>query len=99
MGEYLTIGPSFIDFPKVRSEKYGRPYCVYYGIEWKHNGANYGSWALRKHDVCTGSVQHYYQPGTYLAEGQFVGNGGPQEDDGVILSMRSSGVTNTSSFI
>jgi len=96
---YITRGPSFIDFPKVRSDKYGRQHCIYYGVEWKHDGEHYGSWALRKHDVCKGTLQHYYQPGTYMSEGQFIANGGPEEDAGVVVSVRTSGVTNSSALV
>lgn len=95
---FLTHGPSFIDFPKVRSNRMGQPYCIYYGVEWKHNGKDYGSWALRKHNLCTEEVKFYYTPSNYVSEGQFVANG-VEEDEGVLLAVRSSGLTNTSAMV
>lgn len=96
---YLTQGPSLLDFPKVNPSYYGLPYCIYYGVEWKHNGRDYGSWALKKHNICTGEVLYYYEPNCYLAEGNFVPDGGPAEDDGVVLTVRTCGEANVSSFV
>jgi carotenoid cleavage dioxygenase-like enzyme len=98
---FLTEGPGAIDFPKVNPNNYGLPYCIYYGVEWKHNGRDFGSNALRKHNTCTGEVLFYYEPNNYLSEGIFVPDGGPNanEDDGVLISVRSSGLTNASTFL
>jgi len=43
--ERITEGPSFVDFPQINPHFLGKPYCIYYGIEWKHDGIEYGSWA------------------------------------------------------
>jgi len=95
----LTHGPEMIDFPRVASSKYGRPYCVYYGIEWNHNGREYGSWALRKQNFCTGEVVFHYEPNNYLSEPTFVSNGGGTEDGGVVMTMRTNGVTGQSDHL
>lgn len=95
----LTTGTGMIDFPKVSPSKYGRPYCIYYAVEWKHNGVEYGSWALRKHNVCTDEVIFHYEPNNYFSEGIFVPNGGSAEDDGVVMTMHTNGVTNTSTML
>lgn len=97
---YLTSGPGLIDFPMIHPNKRGLPYCIYYGIEWKHNGRDYGSWALRKHNLCTGEVQFFYEANTYLSEGTFIPSpGGTNEDDGVLMLIQTSGLTNGSSLI
>merc|ERR1711862_307427 len=95
---YLSEGPCLVDFPKVHPKKQGKEYCIYYAVEWKHNGQDYGSWALRKHNVCTGDVKWFYEPSNYLAEGVFVPDGGPNEDDGFVLSTRTNGKTGLSDF-
>merc|ERR1711972_603224 len=87
--ERLTAGPSMIDFPRVAPSRYGKPYCIYYGIEWKHNGREHGSWALRKHNLCTGDVAFYFEPSTFLSEPFFVPRhvANENEDDGVLMSV------------
>merc|ERR1712072_1470008 len=72
---------------------------IYYGVEWKHNGVEYGSWALRKHNLCTGELIFHHEPSTYLSEPVFVSDGGPNEDDGVILTVRTAGTTGESHFL
>mmetsp|Transcript_112334 Transcript_112334/g.223223 ORF Transcript_112334/g.223223 Transcript_112334/m.223223 type:complete len:527 (+) Transcript_112334:64-1644(+) len=95
---FITDGPSAIDFPKVNPAHYGLTYCIYYGVEWKHNGHDYGSWALRKHNVCTGEVSFFYEPSTYVSEGVFVPSG-DGEDEGFLFTVRTSGLTNKSTFV
>jgi len=97
--QWLTDGPGIIDFPKVSPSKYGKEHCIYYGVEWKHNGVDYGSWALRKHNVCTGTVIFHHEASTYLSEPVFVPDGGPNEDDGVIITVRTSGISKESHFL
>jgi carotenoid cleavage dioxygenase-like enzyme len=97
--EPLTHGPSLIDFPKVAPSRYGHPYCVYYGVEWKHNGLEYGSWAVRKHNLCTGEVAFYHKPSSYLSEPVFVPGHGADEDDGVVLTIRTNGLTGQSDYL
>jgi carotenoid cleavage dioxygenase-like enzyme len=95
---FIADGPSAIDFPRVNPANYGLPYCIYYGVEWKHNGHDYGSWALRKHNVCTGEINFFYEPSTYVSEGFFVPNG-PGEDEGFLLTVQTNGRTNKSAFV
>jgi len=97
--EKLTSGPAVVDFPVVNPSNAGVPYCIYYGVEWKHDGTSFGSMALRKHDTCTGSVTFFYEPSHFVSEFFFVANGGPDEDDGVLLGMLSAGDTKSSSFV
>jgi len=88
-----------IDFPKINPAHHGVEHCIYYAVEWMHNGREFGSWALRKHNLCNDTVQYYYEPSSYVSEGVFVPTGGPAEDDGVVLLVSSSGLTNASSFV
>eukprot|EP00930_Biecheleria_cincta_P045082 TRINITY_DN31071_c0_g1_i1.p1 TRINITY_DN31071_c0_g1~~TRINITY_DN31071_c0_g1_i1.p1 ORF type:complete len:534 (+),score=78.11 TRINITY_DN31071_c0_g1_i1:47-1648(+) len=95
----LTSSPSLVDFPTINPAKAGNQYCIYYGVEWKHDGESYGSMALRKHNTCTGSVTFFHEPHNFVSEGFFVSNGGAAEDDGVVLAVVLDGSTRASSFV
>ena len=98
--EPLTKGVAAVDFPKVNPTRHGLSYCVYYAVEWRHNKRNYGSWALRKHNICTNEVAFYYKPSSYLSEPIFVpSDQSTTEDGGQVLTIRTDGVTNTSWFV
>jgi carotenoid cleavage dioxygenase-like enzyme len=44
------------DFPNINKRFSGRPHCVYYAVEWFHDGISYGSMAIVKQNLCASTT-------------------------------------------
>lgn len=47
------------DFVKMNPDFMGLPSCIYFANEWRHNGKQFGSMSIRKHNICTNKVWYY----------------------------------------
>merc|ERR1712194_544256 len=70
--DFSKIDGSHTDFYKLNPAHYGKPYCYYYGTQWWHDGTNYASMAVLKHDMCSDSVTYWSSPSTYVGEPFFI---------------------------
>mmetsp|Transcript_88753 Transcript_88753/g.274779 ORF Transcript_88753/g.274779 Transcript_88753/m.274779 type:complete len:367 (-) Transcript_88753:99-1199(-) len=86
-----------LDFFQVNPAYQGRPYCIYYAVEWWHDDASYASMAVLKHDVCRGAKAYWSRADTYMGEPTFIGRHGGgagadgTEDDGVLVFVALDG--------
>jgi len=76
-----------VDFMKINPAYEGLPYCVYYAVEWWHDGKSYASMAVLKHNLCTGEKKYWHVKNAYMGEPMFVSSGadGAAEDDGAVV--------------
>jgi carotenoid cleavage dioxygenase-like enzyme len=49
----ISAAHAITDFPKINPKYSGVMYCVYYANEWFHNGKEFGSMAIVKHNICS----------------------------------------------
>jgi len=98
--DFSKIEGSHTDFFKLHTEFYGKPYCYYYGTQWWHDGENYASMAVVKHNVCTDQVIYWSSPNVYIGEPYFIPTpqGDDDEDDGLIVFLALNGTTGKSTM-
>lgn len=98
--ESLTDNQKDYDFAKIPDSKNGQPYCVYYAVEWYHDGQSYASMALMKHDICQGKKIFWSEPNVYLNEPYFIPNGqSGGEDDGTVIITANDGEKGKGIFV
>mmetsp|Transcript_99077 Transcript_99077/g.284856 ORF Transcript_99077/g.284856 Transcript_99077/m.284856 type:complete len:551 (-) Transcript_99077:448-2100(-) len=88
-----------LDFFKVNMARSGLPYCIYYAVEWWHDGVSYANMAILKHDMCKGTRTYWKRPNTYPGEPFFVSGGADAEDDGVVLVSALDGAAGHNIFV
>merc|ERR1711920_263231 len=102
-GQFLYTGAVdrlFFDFPKVNPAFVGLPYCIYYAVQWRHNGEEFASVAVMKHNICEGTESYWHRNQTSPGEPYFVANGSSDvEDDGVLIFVALDGEKRASVFV
>lgn len=94
------VGSNEIDFPKVNPAFVGLPYCVYYATEFRHDGENFASMGILKHDICKGTMVYWNRTNTYPGEPNFVPTGlSKAEDDGIVIFVALDGRKRASIFV
>jgi len=90
----------FFDFPKVNPAFVGLPHCIYYAVQWRHNGEDFASVAVMKHNVCEKTKTYWNRNGTYPGEPFFVSSGASVgEDDGTLIFVALDGQKRVSIFV
>jgi len=95
--ELLTNNNRDYDFLKINDQWNGRPYCIYYVLEWFHDDSSYASMAVMKHNTCTGVKSYWAEANVYPHEPYFVPNADndgtdpAKEDDGVLYFGANDG--------
>ena len=99
--ETLSAAGRSTDFTKINFNFFGRSYCYYWGCEWAHDGASYGSMAIVKRDICGGGATYWHRDGWFPGEPTFVADeaGGGGEDAGLLIFVALHGATKTSSLV
>jgi len=87
------------DFFKINMALSGLPYCIYYAVEWWHNGEAFASMAVLKHDLCKGTRKYWTRPNTYPGEPFFVPGPSGAEDDGAVVFIALDGTRKRSIFV
>jgi len=96
--EVLSLPGRTTDFPKINQNFAGKPYCIYYAVEWFHDDRTFGSMAVLKHNLCTGTRTYWFREDWYPSEAIFVPNG-IGESEGVLLLVVLNGRMQTSHFV
>jgi len=96
--EVLSLPGRTTDFPQINQNFAGKPYCIYYAVEWFHDDRTFGSMAVLKHNLCTGMRTYWFREDWYPSEPIFVPTG-TGESDGVLFFVAMNGRTQTSHFI
>jgi len=77
-----------IELPVVHPHYEGKSYCVFWGVQFSHEGRSFASTALVKRNVCTGEAINAYQEGLYVSEHRFVPSpGSTEEDEGALIGL------------
>lgn len=99
--EKLTDNTKDYDFVKTNPSKSGLPYCIYYCVEWFHNGKDYGSMAVMKHNICDDTKTFWGEADVYLNEPFFIPsqNKHAAEDDGTIIITGNDGKLGKAIFV
>jgi len=96
--DFPTSGRS-PDFFKVNMARSGLPYCIYYAVEWWHDGETLADIAILKHDLCKGTRKYWSRPATYPGEPFFVAGTSNAEDDGALVFIALDGRRRHSIFV
>lgn len=95
------------DFFKINPAVHGLPYCIYYAVEWFHDGTSYASMAVLKHDLCRGTRTYWARPDSYPGEPFFIDPRGEgagagaavEEDRGLLVFITLNGRRRASDFV
>merc|ERR1712113_1305022 len=83
--DFSQIPNSHADFYRINDAYIGLHYCFYYATQWWHDGKNYASMAVMKHDVCSDTKTYWTRQDVYVGEPYFIANPSGQEDDGILV--------------
>jgi carotenoid cleavage dioxygenase-like enzyme len=99
--EGLSPPGRFTDFFKINDFKNGMPYCIYYAVEWFHDGTAYASQAVLKNDICQNKRTYWSKENQYVSEPFFVplGNESDAEDHGLLVFVVLNGPRQASDFV
>jgi len=105
--ESFSVPRRTLDFFKINPAVNGLPYCVYYAVEWFHDGESYASMAVLKHDLCRGTRTYWAKPDSYPGEPFFIGPRGEgagvaaamEEDHGLLVFITLNGRRRASDFV
>lgn len=89
------------DFFKINDFKNGLPYCIYYGVEWRHDDESYANMAVLKHDLCQDKRTYWTKTNMYPHEPFFVpiGTEADPEDHGLLVFVVLDGPRKASNFV
>lgn len=82
---------SSTDFFRMNPDYVGLPYCFYYSTQWWHDGENYASMAIQKHDLCTDTKLYWKRANVFVGEPLFIPSPSGEEDDGVVVFVALDG--------
>ena len=110
LGETLSPTNAKTAFPVMNPRLSGKPYCFYWAVEMFHNGFEFASYALVKHDMCGAGSQssatnssntYWYKPNHYQSEARFVPSEDPgaAEDSGTLVFIDFDGISGTSYLV
>jgi len=97
--DFTKIAGSHTDFYKTNPAYIGMPYCFYYGTQWWHDGLDYTSMAIMKHDLCTDTTMYWTRPGHYVGEPFFIAGPSGDEDDGILIFVALDGLNRRSTLV
>lgn len=97
--KFAGAATAHADFYRMNPMFYGRSYCYFYATEWWHDGSNYASMAILKHNTCDDTQTYWTKSNFYPGEAFFLPTGGDAEDDGVVVFVAIDGDRGASSFI
>jgi len=96
----LTDNQRDYDFIKVNPAYNGKPYCIYYAVEWYHDDKTYASMAIMKHDICKNKITYWAEANVYVNEPFFIASSpSGDEDDGTIVFTANDGQKGKAIFV
>lgn len=105
--ETFSVPGRHADFFKINPAVHGLPYCIYYAVEWFHDGKSYASMAVLKQDLCKGTRTYWAKPDSYPGEPFFIDPRGEgagvgvaaKEDHGLLVFVTLNGRRRASDFV
>lgn len=96
----LSRPDRLFEFPKLNNRYLTKPYCIVYGLEYKHDDDSWMAVAMTRIDTCKNTTTYHYRPNWYPSEPTFVEReGATTEGDGYLVFAINNGPAHSSNFI
>jgi len=101
--QVLSAPGRVTDFMRINDLVNGKPYCIYYAVEWFHDDKTHANMAVLKHNICQGTKTYWAKEHQYPHEPFFIPLkdrlGAHKEDHGLIVFLVLNGPRAADDFV